>query len=240
MRAELRDQVVAEIRAYAAELADPYRTQVATYTKTRGGRIKLVGVHTEMHDGLLTQMADAAAYGVTSSEDTPGARPVPQSRPPGAWEPLARHTEIVRSAARWCCELRLPLRETVHGNVRQLAGAAGARRVVDDIMVELLAQSMRRWRAQAQAMIGWTTEAYRPRATCPILTCGRAGTLRVNLARRAAFCVECLSVWDDVDGSINVLAEHIAAQTEARAVTTERIRSGWSGHGAWLGDHPIG
>ncbi|MBX7264937.1 hypothetical protein KIF24_01950 [Micromonospora sp. Llam7] len=236
-----RQLLVDDIRAYAAQLTDCYRAHETLYTKTRGGRTKLVGVHTETHDGLLAQLAEIAVHGVTSSTDNPGARPVPQSTPPGHWEALGRGAAIAAEAARWCWDLDLPLRDTTQGNIRQLAAAAGELRIVDDDQVAALCRAMRLWRAQAQALIGWTSEAYRPRATCPILTCGKADTLRVNLARKSAFCLECLSVWDDVDGSINVLAEHIAAQTEARAVTTERIRSGHSGHGgAWLPDHPNG
>ncbi|WP_431729949.1 hypothetical protein [Verrucosispora sp. TAA-831] len=233
--------LVDDIRAYAAQLADSYRATETVYRKTRNGRTKLVGVHTETHDGLLVQLAEVAVHGVTSSTDNPGARPVPQSKPPGHWEAIGRGAAIAAEAARWCWDLELPLRDTTQGNIRQLAGAAGEPRIVDDDQAAALCRSLRLWRAQAQALIGWTSEAYRPRATCPILTCGKPGTLRVNLARKSAFCTECLSVWDDVDGSITVLAEWISAQTDARVVTAERIRSGHSGHGgAWLPDHPNG
>ncbi|MEU7617203.1 hypothetical protein AB0B27_14065 [Micromonospora rifamycinica] len=238
--ARLRPLLVDELRGYAAQLADSYRTHEPTYTKTRGGRIKLVGVHTEDHPGLLAQLDDVAVYGVTSSADTPGARPVPQSRPPGTWEAVALYTDIDAEIAGWCWALDLPRRGSTQGDVRQLAGAAGEPRIVTDVQVDALCRTMRLWRTRAQSLIGWITAAYQPRATCPVLTCGRAGTLRVNLARKAGYCTACLSVWDDVDGSITVLAEHISAQTDARAVASERVRSGRSGHGAWLPDHPNG
>lgn len=236
--ARMRPQHVADIRVYAAELADSHRVHTPTYTKTRGGRTKLVGVHTEDYDGLLAQLADAAVHGVTSSEDVAGARPVPQSKPPGSWEALARYTDIDAEIAGWCAALDLRRRGSVQGDVRQLAGAAGEPRLVDDGQAAALCRAMRSWRTQAQALIGWTSQHYQPRATCPVLTCGQAGTLRVNLARKAAYCTACLSVWDDVDGSIGVLAEHIAAQTEARDIAGERVRSGRAGHGAWLPEHP--
>ncbi|TDB82958.1 hypothetical protein E1091_18540 [Micromonospora fluostatini] len=235
-----RRQLVDELRGIAAQLTDTYRTHVPTYTKTRGGRIKLVGVHTEDHPGLLAQLDDVAVHGVSSTDDTPGARPVPQSRPPGTWDPLAAYVEIDAEIAGWCAALDLRRRATVQGDVRQLAGAAGEPRIVNDDQADALYRAMRAWRTRAAALIGWAAEPYRPRATCPVLTCGRAGTLRVALARRAAYCTDCRSVWDDTDGSIRVLAEHIAAQTDARSVTSERVRSGRSGHGAWLPEQPIG
>lgn len=232
--------LVDDIRAYAAQLANSYRSTETVYRKTRGGRIKLVGVHTQDHDGLLAQLADVAVYGVTSSTDIGGARPVPQSRPPGTWEALALYTHIDAEVAGWCAALDLARRGSVQADIRQLTGAAGEPRIVEDHQVATLCAAMRGWRARAQAQIGWTTAAYQPRATCPVLTCGRGGTLRVSLARRAAYCTECLSVWDDSDGSITVLAEHIAAQTNARDIAGERIRSGHAGHGGWLPDHPNG
>ncbi|WP_139135781.1 DUF7341 domain-containing protein [Micromonospora yangpuensis] len=229
-----RAQLVDEIRQYAAALADSYRTDEPVYTKTRGGRIKLVGVHAEQHDGLLVQLDDVAVHGVTSSDDVAGARPVPQSRPPGTWEAVALGVEIDAEVAGWCDVLGLPSRNSLQADVRQLAGAAGEPRIVSDDQAAALCRAMRSWRTRAQAQIGWTRDPYRPRATCPVVTCGQPGLLRVDLIRRAAYCIGCQSVWDDVDGSIRVLAEHITAQTEARAVTSVRLRSGWSGHGgAW-------
>ncbi|MFG1898681.1 hypothetical protein ACGFIP_32205 [Micromonospora zamorensis] len=237
-----RHLVVADIARYAHELADSYRTQTPAYSKTRGGRIKLTGVHSTEHDGLLVQLADVAAYGVTSSDDVHGARPVPQSRPPGQWEAVARLAAISTDAARWCWNLELAWRATVQGNVRQLAAAAAEPRIVPTEVAEGLAGAMRGWHVRAQAAIGWVTAPYQPRASCPVLTCGQRDTLRVDLARRAAYCTACQSIWDDVDGSIGVLAKHIGAQAESRVGQSERVRSGHAGRGgAWSSsDQPNG
>ncbi|MFI6332930.1 hypothetical protein ACIBBG_32065 [Micromonospora chersina] len=229
-----RHLVVAEIAGYAQHLASSYWTQTPAYTKTRGGRIKLTGVHRTEQDGLLVQLAEVAAYGVTSPDDVHGARPVPQSRPPGTWEALALHGTISTDAARWTANLQLGHRDTVEAAIRQLAAAAGEPRVLDDVVAAALASAMRGWHVRAQALIGWITQPYRPRATCPVITCGRRDTLRVDVARKAAYCAGCQSIWDDRDGSIRVLAQHIEAQTNSRAVQAERVRSGHAGRGgAW-------
>ncbi|WP_319460076.1 hypothetical protein [Micromonospora sp. RTP1Z1] len=229
-----RHLVVAEIAGYARELAESYWTQTPAYSKTRGGRTKLTGVHRTKQDGLLVQLAEVAAYGVTSTDDVHGARPVPQSRPPGTWEALALHSTISTDAARWTWNLELAARDTVQGHVLQLAAAAGEPRVLDDDVTEALAGAMRGWHVRAQALIGWVTAPYQPRASCPVVTCGRRHTLRVDVARRAAYCTGCQSIWDDRDGSIRMLAKHIEAQTNSRAVQAERVRSGYAGRGgAW-------
>ena len=229
-----RNLVVAEIAGYAAELADSYWTQTPAYSKTRGGRTKLTGVHRTEQDGLLVQLAEVAAYGITSVDDVHGARPVPQSRPPGTWEALALHGTISTDAARWTANLELGHRGTVQGHVRQLAAAAADPRVLDDVAAAGLAGAMRGWYVRAQALIGWLTVPYRPRASCPVITCGQRDTLRVDVARRAAYCTGCLSIWDDRDGSIRMLAQHIEAQTTSRAVQAVRVRSGHAGRGgAW-------
>lgn len=229
-----RALVVADIRAYAAELADSHLTQTPAYTKTRGGRIKLVGVHRVEQDGLLAQLAEAAVLGTTSSDDVHGARPIPQSRPPGAWEAIGRHAAITLAVVGWTWELRLPQRDTVQANVRQLAAAAAVPRLLDDIGARMLLTAMRSWRVQAQTAAGWITPLFAPRATCPILTCGERGTLRVNLAKRSAYCTACEAIWDDSDSSIKVLADHIATETGNAEYRGEPVRSGRAGHGAWL------
>lgn len=230
-----RHLVVADIAHYAGELADAYWTQTPAYARTRGGRIKLTGVHRTEQDGLLVQLAEVAAYGVTSPDDVHGARPVPQSRPPGTWEAIALHATISTDAARWTWNLELAARDTAQGRIRQLAAAAAAgQHVMDNIMTAGLAGAMRSWHVRAQALIGWVTAPYRPRASCPVITCGRRDTLRVDVGCRAAYCAGCQSIWDDRDGSIRVLAQHIEAQTNSRAVRAERVRSGHAGHGgAW-------
>ncbi|GAB3856643.1 hypothetical protein GCM10029963_53360 [Micromonospora andamanensis] len=108
--------LVDDIRAYAAQLTDSYRAHETLYTKTRGGRIKLVGVHTETHDGLLAQLADVAVHGVTSSTDNPGARPVPQSTPPATGRPSAAAPRSPprppAGAGTWTCRCATPPRAT--------------------------------------------------------------------------------------------------------------------------------
>lgn len=214
------------------ELCDPRQHVERVHDRVdRGTRRMRAYISTQQ--GLLAQLAEAAVDGAAGDEQ-PGGRPVPQSRPPGCFEALARHTAITLHAARWCWDLRIEQRDTVEGNMRALVGAAAA---LDTGQLARLVTDARGWRHQAAVMTGWASPTFAPSVPCP--ACERRGTVRINLARQVAMCTSetCGAYWEA--DTIGVLAEYIRRLTEtdqppARAM----VRSGRAGHGAWLGDPP--
>lgn len=183
--------------------------------------------------GLLAQLAEAVTEATALPEDG-GGHSVPGSRPPGAWEAMARHSAITVAAARWCWSLRIKQRDSVEGNIRALVGQASQ---LDSDTLGALVSEARGWRHAAAVMTGWASPSFTPQVACPVAGCERTNTIRVNLDRSMALCSACESRWsdDDGDGSFAVLARYVEAATDRRATERVKIRSGRSGNGGWIG-----
>jgi hypothetical protein len=224
--------LLTELAELVDELCDPHQHVERVHDRVdRGTRRMRAYVTTQQ--GLLAQLAEAAVDGAAGGE-SPGVRIVPQSRPPGCWEALARHTAITLHVAQWCWDLRIEQRATVEGNMRALVGAAGT---IAAGQLEALVADAKAWRHQAAVMTGWASPSFAPAVPCP--RCERRGSIRINLARQVAMCTgeECGALWEA--DTIGVLADYIRQQTESdRPVTRATVRSGRAGHGAWLGDAP--
>jgi len=173
--------------------------------------------------GLLQQMADLMLPGA----DPDAGAGKPGSRPPGNWAALADHSMITIEVTRWCWDLRLDIRPTVEGNVRQLVGA-----VSDSDVRARLEKDLRRWHRVAQHVTGWRTPPAEVRAPCPALTerdgqtveCQRR-TLRVNYQDAEAYCSSCGTTWDRA--TVGLLAETVRAYnaTSAADVRVARARA---------------
>lgn len=206
----------------AEELADPrqHREERWGWSAARH-RIRLQD-HIVIQDGLLAQLHEAVASAMDKTDRAGGSRSASRSAPPLQLEALACYMEIAASAAQWCDALGVPKRPTVEGNIRALAGAS-----LSGYGEDLLAD-MRRWRNRAATLTGWQQPLYKPRAECPVVECGRANTLRINLLAKTAVCMACEAYWDSA--TIGILGAHIAQAVRQPRVP---VRSGAAGHGGW-------
>lgn len=205
----------------AEELCDPrqHREQRWGWSASRH-KVRLAD-HITIQPGLLAQLHDAVAP-LLASLDEPGARGVPSSTPPLQLDALDRYLDIAVNAASWCHLLGVRTRLDPADNIRGLAGAQHGEHAA------ALLHDLRRWRGWAATMTGWRS-IYAPRAACPVIECGRTGTLRINLDRGTGICIACRSWWDET--TITILAQHIANTSDGHEPI--RVRSGWAGHGGW-------
>ena len=202
----------------ADELCDPHQ-HVERIPYWDSQRHRKHHVHTVTLPGLLQQMADL----MLPSGDPDASHGVAASRPPGNWAALADHTVITLAVAKWCWDLRLDLRDTTEGNVRQLVGASGS---IDPDLRDQLTADMRRWHRIASTITGWRTAPAEVRAPCPALADGRecnARTLRVNLAEAEAYCANCGTTWDR--DTIGLLAETVIAYNRAAKADANLARA---------------
>lgn len=181
-------------------------------------RNKKFRTHRTTMPGLLQQMADLMLPGA----DPDAGSGKPGSRPPGNWAALADHALITVEVSRWCWDLRLDLRDTVEGNVRQLVGA-----VSDSDARARLEKDVRRWHRVAQHVTGWRTPPAEVRAPCPgwddrrEAECKRR-TLRVNYTDHEAYCSSCGTTW--TADNIGLLAETVRAYNAASGASAVAAR----------------
>jgi hypothetical protein len=223
---EQKDPLV-EIADLAEELCDATQHVERIYGWTPSRHRKLINEHVTIKSGLIDQLREAI-FGTTATEDE-GRRSIPSSKPPLLLEALARLLDITIGSNEWIHRTREVNRGDLESNVRALVGAAG--RLDSSVRIELLVD-MRRWRSWAAVMSGWALPPYQPHVACPMSTCGKLSSIRIILERKTGLCVECQTVWDDRDGSINLLAAYIAEET---AKPHERVPVGSTvaGHGGW-------
>lgn len=224
---------IATLADLAEELCDPRQHVERMWERDRHRNKRMRRAYLTTQPGLLAQLAEAVTESTAVPEDG-GGHSVPGSRPPGAWEAMARHSAITIGVAKWCLYLNLEQRDTVEGNLRALVGVAG--QIDRGLLAELVADA-RIWWFQAAVFTGWASPTFSPRVGCPIVDCGKVSTIRVNLARKMAFCSACDSRWsdEDEDGSFAVLARYVEAATEKRDRERVKIRSGRVGNGGWVG-----
>lgn len=219
----------------AEELCDARQHVERVWDRDRHRNKRMRRAHVTTQPGLLAQLAEAVTEATAAPEDG-GGHSVPGSRPPGAWEAMARHSVITLGVAGWILYLKMEQRDTVEGNLRALVGVAGQ---LDRGLLEELVADARGWWFQAAVFTGWATPTFTPQVACPIVDCGQVNTIRVNLDRRLAVCshLKCEARWsdDDEDGSFAVLARYVEAATEKRATERIKIRSGRVGNGGWVG-----
>ncbi len=222
-----RPDPLVEIAVLAEELCDPREHVERLYEWTKSRNRKIAKKVTSVQPGLLEQLRDAIR-GATVIDEV-GRRSVPDSRPPLLLEALARHLEIVTGTNEWISHVRETHRGDLESNVRALVGAAAS---LDRAERFGLLRDLRRWRSWAAVMSGWANPALQPHVRCPNPDCATMGSLRVNPERKRGFCVECRQIWDDRDGSINVLAAYIKGEN-AKPRGKVPVRSTTQGNGGW-------
>lgn len=215
-----------EIADLAAELCDPKQHIEHIHTHTPNRKRKLTHIWPTIQPGLLHQLHEAITTNMTPDDN--GRRTVPTSRPPLLIEAMSQHLRITTTVNRWIWDLQLVNRPSVEANIRSLVGAAPQ---LDPTDRGALLADLRRWRNWAAILTGWKT-VIQPHVPCPNPDCAKMSTLRVDPEHRYAYCRACDRIWDDKDGSINLLAAYIKNQTETPPVKIP-IRSGVAGHGGW-------
>lgn len=150
-----------------------------------------------------------------------------ESRPAASIEALDTLVSIDLEAARWVRDLGEDDPSTTIGCVSLLGGLLPSANRCKSHRGEQVdgdwcctwhwvEHDVRRWWTQARIVTGWDAPAWRPDNTCP--SCGVRRSLRIRLAERVGFCVECRETWPS--DSYQILAEHIRAESEeARAAT---------------------
>lgn len=196
-----------DLLANADELTDPRRhTEViSAWDRNRNKRTKR---RTITLPSLLVQLAEAVVPGEAYVEQD-GAQGGFASSPPARLDAIDRLLAIEAGAARWVTSIGLTLRTDTAGNIRALVGIAAT---LDSDTLDALATEIYLWRTWAATVTGWQTPPWRPRASCPV--CETIGTLRVRLDRKTACCMSCGEAWDESDGRIFLLADHIRAEGE--------------------------
>jgi hypothetical protein len=183
-------------------LCDPHRhvERVPYWDASRNRKWR---EHATTQPGLLAQLAQLfPASSVQIETGSSAAKPAFASKPPGAFEALALHSEITIGVAKWAWTLGAAQRDTVESNLRalighvQLADLAEAVRLVDEL---------EGWRRRAEVVTGWRSPPFFPRVACPV--CDTYHAIAVNLARHQAWCSACSSSWDAE--TIGVLAEYV-------------------------------
>lgn len=226
-----RTDPLVEIADLAEELCDRRQHTETVYEWSRSRNRVAKQIRT-VQAGLLEQLHDAIHSDATTDEQ--GRRGIQASRPPLLLEALARWLDIVTGANEWMSHAREQHRGDVAANIRALVGAAAR---FDSAERHRLLRDLRRWRTWAAVMSGWAHAPLQPHVACPNPECAAMGSLRVFPERKSGFCVDCRHVWDDRDGSINVLANYIRNETAKPRVKVV-ISSTAQGNGGWAERKP--
>lgn len=213
------------IAELAEELCDPRQHTERIFGWRNRNRV-LERIHITTQAGLLTQLRTAIQPAATTDET---GSAVPASRPPLLIEALSRHLEIAMRTNRWIHHTRLPNRGQPEHNIRALVGAVHT--LTSDEQHALRAD-LRQWRSWAAVLSGWANPPYCPHVPCPNPDCSKLGTLRIIIDRHKGMCSACGHIWDDQDGSINLLATYITEQTD-RPHRRVPVRADAQGHGGW-------
>jgi hypothetical protein len=194
-----------KITSLVEQLAEPYEHVEPIHSRDKHRNRRMRFVHAVMMPGLLAQLEERFEPGSVAA-DTFTAAPSYGSRPPVALDCLSVHTQITIAVARWLWALQIPQRDTVQANLRALVGA----RMSDDLAHNLI-EHLDGWVRLCRVITRWSTPAYQPHgARCPVASCRRKSTLRINLSARSALCTTCGSTWD-ADG-IEALATAISLE----------------------------
>jgi hypothetical protein len=195
------------IRDTADELTEPHQ-HTERIRDWDGNRNPKYRTHATVQPGLLAQLYDAVApTGVPAEGSVVAAF---ASRPPLALEAFDRYTSIGAAVYGWCRSLNLEPRRTIESNIRALVGAAAT---LDPDVARALLSDLRQWRRWAAVLTGWEKIITLYRVPCPLPDCAQPGTLRINLTNATAMCRDCGATWGDDDGSIHILANHVATHT---------------------------
>ncbi len=226
-----RPDPLVEIAELAEELCDSRKHTERVYEWTRS-RNRVSRPVVTLQAGLLEQLHDAI-HGDTATDEQ-GRRTIPDSRPPLLLEALARWLDIVTAVNEWMSQAHEVHRSDAAANIRALVGAAAG---FDLAERKRLLRDIRRWRTWAAVMSGWADPPLQPHVACPNPECAAIASLRIVPERKSGFCVECRHVWDDRDGSINVLANYIKSET-AKPRAKVVIGSTAQGNGGWAERKP--
>jgi hypothetical protein len=200
-----RDEIIRDIAHQVGVLVDARTHSEPFFTWTKARHRKL-DHHVTGHAALLAQLrAELPPSGTgTDDESGPGGT---EGRPPLALDVLDLLLRVEAGTANWVSvRLHRDLRETVEDNLRLLVGASTR---MDDTDLKDLGHDIHGWHSAAETLTGWQSPPFTPRAACPV--CERMGSLRINPEKKRGICVGCRSTWEESDGSIGLLADHIRA-----------------------------
>jgi hypothetical protein len=208
--------------------ADQLRDMIAELTRTRSHREHLTrptaagGTHT--HFTKVPALLDQLQWGHwTTGSDRTGSGY--ESRPAASIEALDTLVWIDLAAARWIRDLgeddppsTIECVSLLGGLLASATRCKAPRAVVAPESGKVACctwhavdHDVRRWWTQARLVTGWDAPAWRPDNTCP--NCAVRRSLRIRLAERVGFCVECRETWSPAE--YQVLAEHIRSESMA-------------------------
>lgn len=209
--------------AEAAEaLTDPRTHRSPRHTWDANRHKVALPDHVTTLPGLIQQLRDMTEPG--SGEEGPGAKSVPDSRPPVSLDAVSLLASIEFGTARRCLEFGLAPRDTLESTIRLIVGAAS--RLSGDKQ-RILSVEFGSWHRQAEVICRWQTGAVELVAPCPAVldegTCAARGSLLANPDTHAAWCIVCGTSWEPED--FDRLAEHVRRYTEASRAAAERSRA---------------
>lgn len=220
--------VLADLRDACDALTNPFQHREPRWTWSDSRHKVKLPDHVVVLPGLIGQLAELAEIPTSSggSNDTPTARPVPQSRPPGNPQALAAYLDIHIGVAKWTIMFGLNSRDTVESQVRLLVASAPAQDTEDQ---GALLDELRRWQRQAEIICEWREADLQLEVPCPVDDCGERA-LRVNVQDKTARCVACGCRWAEEEHpdrgvySIGVLAGFIADHKRLSKAGADRAR----------------
>ena len=202
--------LLTEIADAADALTEPHQHAEPIYDYDTHRNRRMKRAYVTVQPGLLQALTDAVEPATKPDGEVRQAGF--RSAPPLCVEAVSRLAVIQLAAVRWCWSLKLDLRDTTASNIRALVGAAGN---LDSDTQTTLLDELRQWRTWAAVMSGWQSPAYSPKVNCPVDGCGKPNTLRINLTRKTAMCVDCHATWDEA--TIGILADYIRTTTDKEA-----------------------
>jgi hypothetical protein len=176
-----RDEALTAIADQVREMTEP-RSHIEPIHEDNGyGKQRLRRIWPTAQPSLLDQLQETAHMGLKVSGGGPlGGKP--SSRPPGCFDALNALAYIGGRATSWASAYGVA-HSTPTDNVRAMVSIAS---VVDGPTLARLAGEVSYWHRTAAAASGWSERPYSPHVPCP--TCGRFGTLRLNIEARAGYC----------------------------------------------------
>jgi hypothetical protein len=196
--APTHDEAADDLRSMLAELTQPHRHR-EHYSRQVGGTLWAGDYVTEVLS-LLTQLRFASASGQGGSRSGAGF----ESRPAASLESLVTLTSIDLEVSRWIRDLGEDDPTSTTACIALLGGllpSATRCKLTHGRMGcctwHEIAADVRGWYTGARIVTGWDAPAWRPDNTCP--NCAVRRSLRIRLAERVGFCVECRETWSPAD-----------------------------------------
>lgn len=223
-----RNRLLADIAESADALTDSRQHRESRHGWDHNRHRQELADHITVIPGLIQQLRDLAEPG--TGEEGPGARSIPDSRPPVDLDAVSLLHAIEYGAAKRVLDLGLAVRDSAESNLRAIVGAASQQS--SDVQ-QSIAREVRSWHMQAEVICRWRTGAVDLRSPCPATVldprtgserqCG-ARTVVANADTYAAWCVTCGAEWspDEFEDLCKRLRDyHDRSRADADAVRAE-------------------